>query len=174
MSQNPTTLQPTSLSEVKNYNKVLTRGRWQRRWDIAETGRWTHDLIPKVQYGKISSIGSREAEVKLNRLRLGQTKLRKDLHRILPEICDSPLCPCGETPETTDHYLLYCTNHDTSRLHMCSNIYIAYARDDIPTYERDFSIHTLLGTNQGRFTKDVRKSINSSIVQFIEATEVSI
>ena len=56
--------------------------------------------------------GTRKGQILFNRLRLGNSDLKFNLHSI--NLAENDLCTCGEK-ETTEHYLLSCPNYDIQR-----------------------------------------------------------
>ena len=52
---------------------------------------------------------SRQEQVIIFRLRTGHNKLNKHLHKKM-HLVPSPLCPCGEAEQDTEHVLQYCRN----------------------------------------------------------------
>ena len=58
-------------------------------------------IVPIYYY-----FGSRKEQVKHCRLRLAISNLNYDLFRCL--LLDDPLCSCGYTAETSEHFLLHC------------------------------------------------------------------
>ena len=65
-------------------------------------------------------IGERRYQVFHTRLRLKNADLRENLHR--RNLAETEECSCGGGPETTEHYLLNCTNYSVERQELISII----------------------------------------------------
>ena len=62
----------------------------------------TNDTAVPIYY----YFGSRKEQVKHCRLRLAISNLNYDLFR--PHLLEDPVCSCGYTAETAEHFLLHC------------------------------------------------------------------
>ena len=65
-------------------------------------------------------IGERRYQVFHTRLRLKNADLKENLH--MRNLAETEECSCGGGPETTEHYLLNCTNYLVERQELISNI----------------------------------------------------
>ena len=59
-----------STPEISKRIKITSIKVWQRRWIRLETGRWTYNILPKVNV-KLKTNLTRCEEVKYNRLHVG-------------------------------------------------------------------------------------------------------
>lgn len=56
----------------------------------------------------------RSEQTTIFRLRTGHNRLNKHLHRVL-KVIPSPMCPCGEAEQDTEHFLQTCKSHQALR-----------------------------------------------------------
>jgi hypothetical protein len=64
--------------------------------------------------------GNRNLNILHARLRQKCSSLRSDLFR--SNLIENPICSCGVSPETAEHYFLYCTKYVTARNKLKNNI----------------------------------------------------
>lgn len=85
--------------------RAITLERWQRRWDAASTGRWTHRLIPDIVEWLSRKHG--EVDYYLTQLLTGHGCFRAYLARFKLE--EQSSCPtCTAIDETVEHVFFYC------------------------------------------------------------------
>ena len=75
----------------------------------------TTDKVPPYY-----SFGNRFANICQTQLRLGYTPLNQHLFQI--NAVPSPLCKCGDSEETVDHFFIYCPLFDAQRLKLLTGI----------------------------------------------------
>ena len=64
----------------------------QKRWDYGRDGRYPYSLLPKVKTGGYKSFCEKVVETKIIRLQLGTTLLPEHMHKIMPELHETPYC----------------------------------------------------------------------------------
>ena len=165
--------EPISLSEAKASIKKLNCKRWQRRWDLADSGRHTHELFPTVSEGGYKSPGNRASETKLNRLRTGSSLLKDHMHKILPNFYPSPNCDCGLSRCTIEHLLFNCALHNDLRINLFENIEILFHKYNVPTHKRLINTQVLLG-RPDFLPKPIITQLQTQVALFLQATGVSI
>ncbi|XP_062614077.1 uncharacterized protein LOC134275799 [Saccostrea cucullata] len=57
---------------------------------------------------------ARPEQTTIFRLRTGQNRLNQHLHRVM-KVIPSPMCPCGEAEQNTEHLLQHCRIHQALR-----------------------------------------------------------
>nr|XP_054769483.1 uncharacterized protein LOC129277311 [Lytechinus pictus] len=166
---------PSSSTSYASITKIIKKNTvrlWQRRWNITTKGRWTYQLQPNVTRKKASSKYDRSTEVKIMRMLTGQTKLRDHMHRVLPRVCPTPTCDCEHDRQTIEHVLLHCPLHKLHREEMMQSIDVGYQRTSTPSYLRDISLFSLLGTNP-KLSPQMQSIIASSLARFIKSTNAN-
>ena len=66
------------------------------------------------------SIGDREEQIILCRMRIGMSNLNHDM--VNRHLQTNPSCSCGHPNETAEHFLLYCQNYTNTRQATISNL----------------------------------------------------
>lgn len=102
--------------------------KWQRAWDSARNGRWTHRLIPRVD----DFVNRRHGEVNfhLTQVLSGHGCFRQYLHRF--GHAGSPACPeCGVFEETVEHVLFVCPRFNEVRNHMLATCGVDTTPDNL-------------------------------------------
>jgi len=122
-----------SVDDTLGISAAIARRSWQRYWDNDNTGRYTYDLIPIVQT-KVKFPRRRHIGVAYCRMLLHDTMLNYDSYRTGTSA--TPICDCGKSNETTEHFLLHCSNY-------------AEARCDMMNYIKDTSV---ISKNKGSFS----------------------
>ncbi|GIX87617.1 uncharacterized protein CEXT_760061 [Caerostris extrusa] len=109
---NPNTLSeslPTPKSFIKHQLKQLFIQQWQEEWNTANTGRRTHNFIPKVSHNMSTNL-------LITYFVTGHGPFPTYLNSFC--ITDNDTCLCGE-PGSPDHYLFSCPltdlNHEEER-----------------------------------------------------------
>jgi len=98
-------LQPTILDKYRNIDQQI-QSEWQKLYNSSNTGRHYKLLHPTVDSSIKYSCCNRQQETLITRLRLGKCHLNKYLHEINAH--PTGLCQHCNTPETVEHYLMYC------------------------------------------------------------------
>ena len=89
--------------------------KWQRDWDTAANGRWTHRLIPVLSTWLSRKHG--EVNCYLTQLLSGHGCFRQYLHRF--GHAATPVCPeCGVVEETPEHVIFECPRFAAVRSEM--------------------------------------------------------
>ncbi|KAL7724943.1 hypothetical protein ACLKA6_002307 [Drosophila palustris] len=90
------------VDAIRRAERQASLVTWQVRWDSATNGRWTHQLIPKVE--EWLNRGKGEVNFHLAQFLTGHGGFRKYLHKYRQE--DSPECPtCPSASEDPEHVL---------------------------------------------------------------------
>ena len=87
---------------LKLYKQILQLARWKKYLSTNDT------MIPIYYY-----FGTRKEQVKHCRLRLAISDLNYDLFR--RHLLEDPMCSCGYTAETSEHFLLHCPLYNSIR-----------------------------------------------------------
>ncbi|GBP51463.1 Putative 115 kDa protein in type-1 retrotransposable element R1DM [Eumeta japonica] len=94
-----------SAEELRIEERQKSIARWQRQWDAAEKGRWTHYLIPRIDVWLNRSHG--EVNFYLTQMLSGHGCFREYLHRFKHD--NSPECPsCPGVIENAKHVFFEC------------------------------------------------------------------
>ena len=109
-------------NEAKSRLNKNAHKRWTNR--ISQLTRNFHLPPPSVKSFKSSM--SRIAEIRYFRLKLGHTRLKDHMNRIMPTEFPSPICDCGVDRETVEHFLLNCPLHLKQREIMIEMIVRGY------------------------------------------------
>ena len=87
--------------------------KWQRKWNESNTGRFTYEFIPNVGTNILFPV-NRGIGISHCRLLLHDTMLKYDSYK--NGTSSSPICDCGSGDrETTEHFLLRCSNYTAAR-----------------------------------------------------------
>jgi len=86
---------------------------WQRKWNESNTGRFTYELIPNVGTNILFPV-KRDIGISYGRMLLHDTMLKDDSYKT--GTSSSPICDCSSGDrETTEHFLLRCSNYTAAR-----------------------------------------------------------
>ncbi|CAG2238066.1 unnamed protein product [Mytilus edulis] len=108
-----------TLQDVKQGAHKSVMQKWQRRWELSDTGRDLFDITPNVKNIPIFDFPSKEIFSILIQLRTGYTTLNYYKQRTGQDTTD--LCSCG-IKETQQHYLTECPNYESYREEMYQQI----------------------------------------------------
>jgi len=97
---------------VKKLISKQCRALWQTRWQRANTGKATFDIMPRVGH-KLSFPRDRCSAISYIRLLLDDASLNVHQHRAGLKLSRS--CECGLGIDDVEHFLLQCTLHDNLR-----------------------------------------------------------
>ncbi len=95
---------------------------WQQRWDTSERGRFLYRFQPQVDCKTVKDFPSRKKYIVINNLRSGFAKLNDYCHKL--NITDNPLCACGQSRETVEHYMLECELYQEARERLVHDIFL--------------------------------------------------
>ena len=98
---------------------------WQRMWDNEHSGRY--NLIPSVD-SKVLFPLSRDIGISYCRILLHDSMLKDDSFR--SGTFDSSTSECGSGKETTEHYLLHCSNYRKQREEILDQLLQLCDKDD--------------------------------------------
>ena len=129
-----------TLQDIKEAAHDSIIKKWQRRWEIGETGRTlfekTETVGKKIDY----DYPSKHHFSLLIQLRTGYCKLNYYKHQTGQDNID-PKCDCGEM-ETVCHYLLECPKYEDIRADMMKDLINTIGL-------RNINLATLLGQLEG-------------------------
>ncbi len=163
------------LKELKSSLHKCLISTWQRQWDIQDTGRETHQILPNAPtkttpFQKATNI-RRSVESKLNRLKSGTHMLKS--HKMRNNIdkkaglTGDRLCECGVVQDV-DHYLLECPNIRKERQEMFNKI--EHTAMSIPGINRP-KVHTSLLLGQKYYLpRELQRATMSAVCGFINST----
>lgn len=148
--------------DVKKGVIKSTTTKWQRRWDISETGRALYDVQPDVKHTKYFDFPSKRLFNILVQLSTGYSQLNS-YHKILNKTDESitEQCQCGAT-ETQQHFLLECEIYERERERMLHTLTTTIGI-------RHYNMATLL-TQTDNETPDQTRTKLSVVADYIDAT----
>jgi ribonuclease HI len=106
---------------LKSAARDSVMAKWQRQWDVADTGRRLHGFKPSVTCHTHIDQPNRWIFSRIARLRSGYIGLKKYHHQI--GVSESPLCDRCGVEETATHYLLECVKFEDERARLQCNIF---------------------------------------------------
>ena len=109
-----------TIQDVKGAAHKSIIRKWQRRWDIGETGRTLYEKTSTVGSKVEYDFPSKEYFSLLIQLRTGYCRLNSYKHRTGQSTVE-PICTCGDI-ETVSHYLLECPEYEHYREQMLKDI----------------------------------------------------
>ena len=95
------------------------------------------------------------------------------MNKVLPEIYTSANCECNTDRGTVHHFLFDCTLHNEQRTKLFHNIEKIFMKNDIPAKNSFIDLQVLLG-QASHLPQAARSQINTSVANFVRATEVNI
>ncbi|XP_018016691.1 uncharacterized protein LOC108673383 [Hyalella azteca] len=104
---------PFEYSELKSIVQKGAWNFWQAKWTSIRGQFALGTIKPSVRPWSLRKLQTRRNETLFARLRLGTAPLNKALYQIRQ--APSPLCPSCNTPETSHHYLISCTEFEEAR-----------------------------------------------------------
>ena len=125
--------------EVKRAIVNFLKNKWNN-----ETNNKYHEIQPTLSTSSMSTSSNRSWQCKVNRLRLGHTKLT---HGFLMERSERPLCGDCDTPLTVRHIIVECPVYEDERRRCFGQR---------PTSLREaLTIHSVYQGNLHRFLRDI-------------------
>ena len=108
-------LESIERSSIFNLYKNMINTKWQKQWDIGDTGRFTYGISPKVLHQPWFSRTNLPRSVirTVSRIMLNHYALNAHISRF--EIVERPLCDCGINYQTIDHILWECNIRESGR-----------------------------------------------------------
>ena len=100
----PEAVTPLTSVDITKAVKDSCKIKWQKSWDISQTGRHMFDFQPSVTAKKETGSSITTQKIK-SQLRTGYCYLNGYLHSV--GLKDWTLCTCGE-PESVTHYIEDC------------------------------------------------------------------
>ncbi|XP_060593901.1 uncharacterized protein LOC132748336 [Ruditapes philippinarum] len=149
----------TSQSDIRHSARESVRIKWQRRWEIVETGRHLYGLKPQVQPKKINFHGLSNQR-QLLQLQSGYC-LNDYLNKIGAK--NTSLCNCGEV-ETVTHFIEDCTLYETSRENLKKEIFL---KTGISVFTKEL----LLSDIQEDQFKDHRQELSNIANEFVKSSK---
>ena len=141
-------------SRINNYWDMI----WQAKIVQTNRGRALRNIKSSIEVWPWAYCNSRRAETALARLRVGHVGLRQHLFRF--QMCDTPLCECGEV-ETIEHFLISCQRFAQSRNNMIKSIRTRVINLPI-------TVKLLLGGEKLQLPKQIY--IRNALVRFLHNT----
>ena len=120
---------------LKSAFKRQAMTRWQSMWNLENTARALYEWIPTIGKIQFPKVPNKLIEIKMVRLTTGCTRLNANMHRMKLE--ESPLCVCGNAPQTIEHIMRDCTTLKDEIKHMHESLDAIYILHDTPVQERD-------------------------------------
>ncbi len=136
---------PVTLKAAKRIINQGVHDSWQRQWTRCSKAAEMHSFYPTIPNTKYRSNCSRHIEKKLLRLKSGFPLLNTQLHKY--KFADSPLCPCGRSDETIEHFLMNCPHYMEARDSMIANIENGFKKTNTQPHLRCINTNVLLGAN---------------------------
>ena len=146
-------------NDIHRSARESVRIKWQRRWDIIETGRHLYRLKPQIQ-PKYINFNNLSSQRQLLQLQSGYC-LNDYLCKI--GIKDTRLCKCGEV-ETIDHFIEECCLYEVKREHLKKEIFLKAGINE-------FSTKLLLAAMPDDPYKEFRDELSNILNQFVESTK---
>ena len=148
-------------AEVNKNAKISSRFKWQRRWEISETGRHFYEFKPDIDTKPLIDIPNHQSFTIINQLRTGYSRLNEYRYKIGQS--ETPSCQCGAT-ESVEHFVLYCPNTENERLELLNNL-----NNTLGITELD--IQLLLGYDNHEEMKSWRQDILNEMAVFLEKSD---
>ena len=101
--QNNSNICKVPLSYIKSAVRSKSKTDWLSRWQTSEKGRETFQFIPSVPPVHFLT---KDSNHKLTQILTGHCRLNMYLNYI--GVKEDPVCLCGKSLETVDHYLFVC------------------------------------------------------------------
>ena len=149
-----------TIQEVKEASHKACLSKWQSRWENSSTGRRYYELVPTVNHKRRLDLPNKTAFNLILQLQTGYSTLNAHRHKIGQNV--SPECKCG-SPETTEHFLLECSNYTQQRELLARSIQRLCG---IPSLD----MQTLLGTEDIPNIDGSRDRIQTELATYIETT----
>ena len=112
-NSNQKILCPLSIEEGKRKVKRAASQAWQLKYNTQKDNTHIGTIKTKIGHWPWASHKIRAAETALTRLRMSHVELNAYLHRFNQS--DSPLCHTCRSPETVDHFLIFCRRYHLAR-----------------------------------------------------------
>jgi hypothetical protein len=97
-----------------NYCQLRDKN-WQRKWDLADHGRFAHSILPRVSILPWFE-GQKEDRsfvTSVSRIMSGHSSVRS--HLDIFGIVEDPMCVCLQEYETVDHLIWHCERFGSER-----------------------------------------------------------
>ena len=151
----------TSHEDIRKAAHETCLAKWQRQWDINETGRHLYRFKRQVSFKTELDRPNKHIFSVITQLRTGYAKLNDYLHKL--GLKESNACECGE-PETVKHYLLDCEMYFNAREYMRTEIFNK-------TGQFDLTLDLLLTENKDETFYTQRSDILWYLSEFITQSE---
>ena len=147
-------------TEVKKNARLSSRFKWQRRWDISETGRHFYEFKPDINSNPLLDFPNHQSFNIITQLRTGYSRLGE--YRCKIGQSETPACQCGAT-ETVEHFLLYCPNTEDERLKLLNSL-----NCNLGVTQLDLQV--MLGYDNHEEMKHWRQNILIELATFLETS----
>ena len=157
----PEDSQILTCADFKKYAKLSCHMKWQRCWEVSDSGRHLYNFRPMVslkspKYMFIPFITEKKA---ISQLRLGYVL---NEYRYKVGLQESPKCRCGEI-ETVEHYICDCELYEMERQSLLTHLFYQIG-------EQSLNIETFLSLKEEVF-KEHRESLLMLLNDFIISTK---
>ena len=138
-----------TIQDIKNSAKKSIVSKWQRRWDISESGRFLHTFKPLVDSKPYLDLPSKDLFPTILQLRTRYCSLNEYRYKL--NQCESSKCVCGDI-ETVQHFILECPLYEDNRQKLQKNLFLQLG---IPYLDMDL----LLGYSENENLSGWRESV---------------
>lgn len=107
-------LAPRERRKLRTEVRAQAVAQWQDRWRAADDGRDLYSFFPDVAVRLMQDWV--EPDYVVSQLLTGHGCFRQRLHKL--GLCESAVCPCGESAESRDHALWECCLYADERSEM--------------------------------------------------------
>jgi hypothetical protein len=106
---------PPSPCDFQSLARPILLREWQRRWDLADHGRFAHSILPRVLLRPWFE-GQKEERsfvTSVSRIISRHSSVRSHLDRF--GIVEGPMCVCLQDYGTVDHLIWHCQRFGSER-----------------------------------------------------------
>jgi hypothetical protein len=106
---------PLPPCDYQSFARPVLLREWQRKWDLADTGRFAHFILPKVSLRPWFE-GQKEERtfvISVSRIMSEHSSVRSYLERF--RIVEDLMCVCLKDFETVDHLIWHCERFGSER-----------------------------------------------------------
>ena len=156
---------PIPLSVSRSLTKTSISNRQRERWYQSFAEHLGQDHLSTVHlstsFNPRFSVGDRFTQTVLAQLRFGHSDLRAHQARFDNS---SPMCSCGNAPETTAHFLLHCPLFDSQRHPLERKL------ENLLPPDKHISESLLLGSSQHTLSPELYSKICTLLGQYVRKT----
>ncbi len=134
-----------TLNQCVQY-KIGWKRQHQQAWNRSDS--ILQELFPAIPKLGYKYLHHHPTESKLIRVLSGHSRLNNHMHWL--GLADDPCCECGPARQTVSHVLMHCSLLSTQRQHMINAIEIMYVMGNVPEWERQLHLNTLLAPHHSQ------------------------